>query len=343
MKFFQEIGVDLGTTTVLVYIKGKGIVLNEPSVVAVNKLTGEIIEYGEKAKNMIGRTPKNVETVSPLKDGVISDYNITVKMLKHYISKVADKKLLNPNIVICVPSGVTQLERKAVIDATTSSGARKVYIIQEPLAAAIGAKADITKPRGIMVIDVGGGTTDVAVISLGGIVKTKSVKVAGNAFNYAIIKHIKTVYNLAIGEKTAEDIKIKIGSAFKKPNLERLNAKGRNSISGFPGEVNLDSEEIYDVLQEPLKKILEAVKEVLEELPPELSSDIRDEGIYITGGGGLLSGFDRFIADNTKLKVKLADNSETCVAIGTGQALEHIKLLESGNGMISAKKKIIAR
>ncbi len=288
MRLSQEIGVDLGTTTVLVYIKDKGIVLNEPSVVAVDKTTNEIIAYGKEAKSMIGRTSKNIETISPLKDGVISDYVLTEKMLKHYISVVSDQKVINPSMVICIPSGVTNLEKKAVIDAAIQAGARRVNIIQEPLAAAIGAGIDITKPHGILIIDIGGGTTDIAVISLGGVVKSASIKVAGNTFDDEIMKYIKNNYGLIIGEKTAEKIKIELGAVYKKTAIQKAIIKGKEKSTGLPKEIEIDSEEIFSVLEPVADKIIVTVREVLDGISPELASDIKEGITYITGGGSMI-------------------------------------------------------
>lgn len=337
MKFSQQIGVDLGTTTVLVYIKDKGVVLIEPSVVAMDKITGEVISYGKEALKMVGRSPKNIDTVYPLKDGVISDYSVTEKMLKHYISVVSDKELINPRVVICVPSGVTKLEKRAVIDAAVKAGARKVNIIQEPLAAAIGAGIDITKPTGVLIIDIGGGTTDIAVISLGGIVKSSSLKVAGNAFNSEIIRYVKDKYGLIIGEKTAEEIKIDIGAVYKKTSLQKMIVKGKNTVTGFPKEIELNSDEIYDVLCPLASKIIYATKEVLEQLSPELSSDVKENGVYITGGGGLISGMDKLVSEELNLEAKIPDKPMECVVLGTGKALESIELLEDGNSIINKR------
>lgn len=337
MKLSQEIGVDLGTTTVLIYIKNKEIVLNEPSVVAIDKTTGEIVAYGKEAEKLVGRVSKNIETIYPLKDGVISDYNITEKMLKHYISVVSDQKVINPSIVICVPSGVTNLEKKAVIDAALLTGARRVNVIQEPLAAAIGAGVDIMKPHGTLVIDIGGGTTDIAVVSLGGIVKCGSIKVAGNTFNQQIMKYVKSEYSLLIGEKTAEKIKIEIGAVYRRTIEQRIIIKGKDLVKGLPKEIELTSEEIHDILEPLASKILFAIKEVLEDITPELASDIKENTVYLTGGGSLIYGMDRLIAETLGLKVEIPENPVECVAQGTGKALEYIHLLENGNGIITKR------
>ena len=333
MRLSQEIGVDLGTTTVLVYIKDKGIVLNEPSVVAVDKTTNEIIAYGKEAKSMIGRTSKNIETISPLKDGVISDYVLTEKMLKHYISVVADQKVINPSMVICIPSGVTNLEKKAVIDAAIQAGARRVNIIQEPLAAAIGAGIDITKPHGILIIDIGGGTTDIAVISLGGVVKSASIKVAGNTFDDEIMKYIKNNYGLIIGEKTAEKIKIELGAVYKKTAIQKAIIKGKEKSTGLPKEIEIDSEEIFSVLEPVADKIIVTVREVLDGISPELASDIKEGITYITGGGSMICGMDKLISTRLGLEVTLPHSPTECVALGTGKALQYVKLLDNGNGI----------
>lgn len=334
MRLAQEIGVDLGTTTVLVYIKNKGIVLNEPSVVAIDKTTNEIIAYGKAAEKLVGRVSKNIETIYPLKDGVISDYDITEKMLKHYISVVTDQKAINPSMVICVPSGVTNLEKKAVIDAAILTGARRVNVIQEPLAAAIGAGVDVMKPHGTLVIDIGGGTTDIAVISLGGIVKSGSIKIAGNTFNDQIKKYIKSRYAMVIGEKTAENIKIEIGAVYKKTTVQKIIIKGKDLVTGYPKEIEINSEEIFEILEPLAEKILFAVKEVLEDISPELSADIKENAVYITGGGSLICGMDRLISTALDLQVVIPEKPIECVAIGTGKALEYIDLLENGNGII---------
>lgn len=338
MKLFQEIGVDLGTTTVLIYIKNKGIVLNEPSVVAIDKITGEIVAYGKEAEKLVGRVPKNIETIYPLKDGVISDYILTEKMLKHYISMVSDQKVINPSMVICVPSGVTNLEKKAVIDAAMLVGARSVSIIQEPLAAAIGAGVDILKPHGTLVVDIGGGTTDIAVISLGGIVKSSSVKIAGNAFNSEIIKYVKNSHGLIIGEKTAEKIKIDIGSVCRKTTIQKIIIKGKEVANGLPKEIELNSEEIYELLEPLAEKIGCAIKEVLESISPELAADIKENITYITGGGSMIAGMDRMISTVLDLQTQIPENPIECVALGTVKALEYVHLTENGNGIIAKSK-----
>ncbi|MBR6613768.1 MAG: rod shape-determining protein MreB [Clostridia bacterium] len=337
MTFGQDIAIDLGTATILVYVRGKGIVLREPAVVAIDKNTNEVLAVGQNARKMLGRTPGNIVAIRPLKDGVISDYTVTEKMLKYFITKVADKSIISPRIMICVPSGVTEVERKAVIDAANHAGARKVYLIEEPIAAAIGAGIDITKPYGTMILDIGGGTTDIAVIALGGAVKSKSIKVAGDKFDEAIIKYIKKVHNIAIGERTAEEIKINIGCVYPRTVEERMSIKGRHLLTGLPVEIEITSTEMLEALKESANQIVEAVHSVLEVTPPELSADISDRGIYITGGGGLISGLDKLLEERTGIPVMIAEDAVSCVAMGTGKALNHIELLETGN-TIKVKK-----
>lgn len=331
MTFGQDIGIDLGTATILVYIKGKGITLREPAVVAIDKNTNEVLAVGQNARKMLGRTPGNIVAMRPLKDGVISDYTVTEKMLKYFISKVADRSIFSPRIMICVPSGVTEVEKKAVIDAANHAGARKVYLIEEPIAAAIGAGIDITKPYGTMIVDIGGGTTDIAVIALGGAVKSTSIKVAGDKFDEAIIKYIKKHHSIIIGERTAEEIKINIGCVYPKTTTEKMNIKGRHLVSGLPVEIEITSDEMLEALSESANQIIEAVHGVLEITPPELSADISDRGIYITGGGGLIYGLDKLLEQKTGIPVMVAEDAVSCVAMGTGKALNHIELLETGN------------
>lgn len=333
MRFGQDIGIDLGTATILVYLKGKGIVLREPAVVAIDKESSEVLAVGKEARQMLGRTPGNIVAIRPMRDGVISDYTVTERMLKYFMAKVSGKNLLNPRIMVCIPSGITEVEKRAVIDAAMHAGARKVHLIQEPLAAAIGAGIDITKPYGSMVLDIGGGTSDIAVISLGGIVVSKSIKIAGDKFDEAIAKYIKKKYNMIIGERTAEEVKINIGSAFAKPNKEEMKIKGRDISSGLPVEITVNSDEIREALQETVMQIVEAVHSVLEVTPPELSADISDRGIYITGGGGLLYGLDKLIETKTGIPTMIASDAESCVALGTGKAIDYIELLETGNAI----------
>lgn len=326
--FGQDVGIDLGTATIIVYVKGKGIVLREPSVVAVDKNTGNVLAVGNEARRMLGRTPGNIVATRPLRDGVISDYTVTEKMLKHFITKVCGKSLFAPRIMICIPSQVTEVEKKAVIDAALQAGARKVYLIEEPIAAAIGASIDITKPHGNMVVDIGGGTTDVAVISLGGPVVHSSLKVAGDKFDEYIIKYMKRKHNLVIGERTAEEMKIKIGCVYPKIQDEEMDIRGRDIATGLPKTVTVYSSEMMEALYEPAMMIVESVHGVLERTPPELASDISDIGIYMTGGGCLLNGLDKLLQEKTGINVMIAQDSVSCVALGTGKALDNLDQLD---------------
>ena len=328
-----ELGIDLGTATVLVYEKGKGIVLKEPSVVAINRSNNKVLAIGDEARKMIGRTPGNIVAVRPLKDGVISDYNITEMMLKEFIKKVAGKRnLVAPKVMVCIPCQATEVEKRAVLDAARSSGAKRVHLIEEPLAAAIGVGLDITKPNGVMIVDIGGGTSDIAVISLGGIVVRKSIKVAGDRFDEAIIRYVRNKYKIMIGEKTAEDLKINIGSAFKYGRKLTSVMKGRNLVTGLPDEVEITTEEIREAISEPVNSIVHTVKNVLEQTPPELSSDIIEKGIVMTGGGSLLFGLDKLIEFETGINVKVADESIECVAEGTGKVLSFFDKLGFDEG-----------
>lgn len=327
-----DIGIDLGTASVLVYVKGKGIVLQEPSVVAIDKNTEKILAVGEEARRMLGRTPGNIVAIRPLKDGVISDYHFTEKMLKHFINKVCAKsffKLFKPRVMICVPSGVTEVEKRAVEDAALQAGARKTYLIEEPIAAAIGAGIDITKACGSMVVDIGGGTTDIAVISLGGIVVSSSIKVAGDKFDEAIIRYMRKKHNVMIGERTAEDLKINIGTVFPRKEDVSMEVRGRNLVSGLPKTIRVTSSEIMEALEEPVSSIVEAVHSVLERTPPELAADISDRGIVMTGGGSLVYGMDKLLQQKTGINVIIADDAISCVAIGTGKTLDHLDFLKS--------------
>ncbi|MDD4377449.1 MAG: rod shape-determining protein MreB [Eubacteriales bacterium] len=330
MGFANEVGIDLGTANVLVYIKNKGIVLSEPSVVAINKDTDEILAVGEDARLMLGRTPANIIAVRPLRDGVISDYDITERMLKYFIRKTCGSgRFFKPRIMVCVPSGVTEVEKRAVREAATQAGGKDVFLMEEPVAAAIGAGIDIASPDGVMVIDIGGGTTDVAVISLGGIVASTSVKIAGDKFDDSIIKYMRKVHKLYIGERTAEDIKVTLGTAFPRDEVLVKECRGRDLVTGLPKTVEVTSEEIMEALEEPLHAICEATHSVLERTPPELAADISNTGIMLTGGGALLYGIDRRIEDRTGIKVNIAEDPKSCVAIGTGKALDQLEALES--------------
>ena len=328
-KTGAELGIDLGTATVLVYEKGKGIILKEPSVVAINKNNNKLLAIGEEARKMIGRTPGNIVAVRPLRDGVISDYDITERMLTEFIKKASGKRnLVAPKVMVCIPSQATEVEKRAVLEAARNSGAKRVHLIEEPLAAAIGAGIDITKPDGVMVVDIGGGTCDIAIISLGGIVVRESIKVAGDKFDEAIIKHVRNKYKLMIGEKTAEELKVTAGSAFKNSRKLITPIKGRNLVTGLPCEIEISTEEIREALLEPVTQIVQSVKNVLEKTPPELSADIIEKGILMTGGGALLHGLDKLIEFETGINVKVAENSVECVAEGTGKVLAFFDKLE---------------
>ena len=319
-----DIGIDLGTASILVYIRGKGVVLKEPSVVAFDRDTNKIKAIGEEARLMLGRTPGNIVAVRPLRQGVISDYTVTEKMLKYFIQKAIGKRMLKkPRISVCVPSGVTEVEKK-VEDATLQACAREVAIIEEPIAAAIGAGIDISRPCGNMIVDIGGGTTDIAVISLGGTVVSTSIKIAGDDFDEAIVRYMRKKHNLLIGERTAEDIKIKVGSAYPKAEVTTMNVRGRNLVTGLPKTVEVSSEETEEALREATSQIVEAVHSVLEKTPPELASDIADRGIVLTGGGSLLSGLEDLIEAKTGINTMTAEDPMTCVAIGTGKFIEFL-------------------
>ncbi len=320
-----DIGIDLGTASILVYIKGKGVVLKEPSVVAFDRDTNKIKAIGEEARLMLGRTPGNIVAVRPLRQGVISDYTVTEKMLKYFIQKALGRKLIKkPRISVCVPSGVTEVEKKAVEDAAYQAGAREVAIIEEPIAAAIGAGIDISRPCGNMIVDIGGGTTDIAVISLGGTVCSASIKVAGDDFDEAIMKYMRKKHNLLIGERTAEDIKIKIGSAFPRAEEVSMDIRGRNLVTGLPKTVKVTSAETEEALKEATTQIVEAIHNVLEKTPPELAADIADRGIVLTGGGSLLSGLEELIEDKLGINTMTAEDPMTAVAIGTGKFIEFL-------------------
>ena len=319
----QDKGIDLGTATVIAYVKGKGIVLREPSVVAVDNTTGEVVAVGQEARRMLGRTPGNIVATRPLREGVISDYTVTEKMLKHFISKICGRFIFAPRIMICIPSRVTEVEKKAVIDAATQAGARKVYLIEEPIAAAIGAGIDIAKPCGNMVVDIGGGTTDIAVISLGGSVVSSSLKVAGDKFDEYIVKYIKKKHNMMIGERTAEDLKVNVGCVYPKIQDTEMDIRGRDLITGLPKTITIHSSEMLEALIEPAMMIVDAVHSVLERTPPELAADISDKGIYMTGGGCLVDGLDKLLQEKTGINVMIAQDTVSCVALGTGKALDN--------------------
>ena len=321
----MDIGIDLGTASILVYVKDKGVVLKEPSVVAFDRDTNRIKAIGEEARLMLGRTPGNIVAVRPLRQGVISDYTVTEKMLKYFTQKAVGKqRFRKPLISICVPSGVTEVERKAVEDATFQAGARDVKIIEEPIAAAIGAGIDIARPCGNMIVDIGGGTSDIAVISLGGTVVSTSIKIAGDDFDDAIVRYMRKKHNLLIGERTAEDIKIRIGSAFPRPELEQVDVRGRNLVTGLPKTITVTSMETEEALRDTTVQIVEAVHSVLEKTPPELAADIADRGIVLTGGGSLLYGLEELIESKTGITTMTAEEPMTAVAIGTGKYVEFL-------------------
>lgn len=320
-----DIGIDLGTASILVYIRGKGVVLKEPSVVAFDRDTNKIKAIGEDARLMLGRTPGNIVAVRPLRQGVISDYTVTEKMMKYFIQKAIGKKTFRkPRIAVCVPSGVTEVEKKAVEDATYQAGAREVCIIEEPIAAAIGAGIDISKPCGNMIVDIGGGTSDIAVISLGGTVVSASIKVAGDDFDEAIVRHMRKKHNLLIGERTAEDIKIKIGCAYPLPEVEYMDVRGRNLVTGLPKTVKVSSEDTEEALREITSQVVDTIHSVLEKTPPELAADIADRGIVLTGGGSLLRGLEELVYSRTGINTMTAEDPMTAVAVGTGKYVEFL-------------------
>lgn len=327
--FAKDIGIDLGTANVLIYIKGQGIVLNEPSIVAIDSETKKILAVGHQAREMLGRTPGKVLAIRPMKDGVIADFEVTEMMLNSFINKINGKSFLSrPRILICCPSNITQVEKNAIKEAAERTGARKVFLEEEPKVAAIGAGLDISKPSGNMVIDIGGGTTDIAILSLGDIVNSESIKIAGNTFDNDIIKYIKDKYKLLIGDRTAEEIKLEIGTVFPEGKNDKMEVKGRDLVTGLPHTINLCSEEVEEALRESVYTIIHSAKNVLEQTPPELSADIIDKGIIITGGGALIDGFDKLLSQELKVPVFVAESPLTCVVEGTGILLDNIHLLE---------------
>lgn len=328
----KDIGIDLGTANVLIHVKGKGIVLNEPSVVAIDKNTNRVLAVGEEARRMVGRTPSNIIAIRPLKDGVIADFEITESMLKHFINKLNVKGFLSkPRILICCPTNITSVEQKAIREAAEKSGGKTIYLEEEPKVAAIGAGMDIFQPSGNMVVDIGGGTTDVAVLSMGDIVTAASIKMAGDRFDTEILQYIKQKYKLLIGERTAEEIKVKIGTVFPKARNEELDIRGRDMVSGLPRTITVYSEEVEEALRESVSVIVQASKSVLERTPPELSADIIDRGVILTGGGALLHGMDQLLAEELKVPVLIAENPMGCVAVGTGIMLDNIDKLSRRN------------
>lgn len=326
--FSNDIGIDLGTANTLVHVKGRGIVLSEPSVVAVRTGSREVLAVGEEAKRMLGRTPSNIEAIRPMRDGVIADFETVEKMIRYFIKKVHGNKkpFINPRMVIGIPSGITEVERRAVKESAEQAGAREIYLIEESLAAAIGADIPINEPAGNMVVDIGGGTTEVSVISLGGMVISNSIRVGGDDFDEAIMQHVKKVHNLIIGERTSEIVKVTIGNAYpdKEKNIETMDIKGRDAISGLPRILEMDSVEIRECLQEPINQVLEVVRSTLDQTPPELAADIVERGIVMTGGGSLLKGLSTFLSKETGVPVLLAENPLTCVVIGAGRFLEEL-------------------
>ncbi len=336
--FQRDIGIDLGTATVLVYVKGKGIVLKEPSVVAIDKNTDKILKVGREAQQMLGRTPGNIIAIRPLRDGVISQYEITLRMIQHFIRQASGPMIFKPCVMICVPSGITEVEERAVVDAAKQAGAKKTVLIEEPVAAAIGAGLDISVPKGNMVIDIGGGTTDIAVISLGGVVVSESIKVAGDKFDEAIIRYVRKKYNVLIGERTAEAIKIAIGSVWTREERKYIDVKGRCLIQGLPRMIRVWSDEMIEALDEPITAIVDAVTSVIERTPPELIGDIVANGIVMTGGGSLLYGLDYLITNVTGIQTRVADKAVSCVALGTGKSLDHIHMLPEGAINISRSR-----
>lgn len=340
--FSRDMGIDLGTANTLVYVKGKGVVLREPSVVALKTDTKTIEAVGNDAKNMIGRTPGNIVAKRPMKDGVIADYETTAIMMKHFIQQAQRKQSVfsrKPNVMVCVPSGITAVEKRAVEDATKQAGAKEAYTIEEPFAAAIGAGLPVWEPTGSMVVDIGGGTTEVAVISLGGIVTAQSIRVAGDEMDEAVIQYIKKTYNLMIGERTSEALKLEVGSAGSPEGIEDMDIRGRDLITGLPKTITVSAKEIAGALQDTVDTIIEAVKSTLENTPPELAADIMDRGIVLTGGGALLRNLDRVISEETNMPVFVAENPLDCVAIGTGKSLENLHLFRSKSGITSRSKK----
>ena len=340
MSMAKDIGIDLGTASVLVYVKGKGIVLNEPSVVALDKNTGKLLKVGAEAQAMLGRTPGNIIAIRPLREGVISDYDMTERMLKEFIHKVAGVSLFKPRVIICVPSGITEVEERAVVDAGIQAGARRVYLIEEPVAAAIGAGIDIAKPDGHMVVDIGGGTSDIAVISLSGVVESASIKVAGDQFNESIVKYMRRKHNVLVGERTAELMKMEIGCVFPKEQETSIEIKGRCLMTGLPKVITVTSTEMLEAFEEPVERILEAVHGVLERTPPELVADISNNGIVMTGGGSLVDGFDRLIEARTGIHTVVAESAISCVAEGTGKSLDSLNAMTDGTVNLSRRRQM---
>lgn len=342
MIFARDIGIDLGTATVIVSVKGRGIVTREPCVVAMDKNTGRLLKVGMAAQRMLGRTPANIVAIRPMKDGVISDFDVTERMLREFVKKVTSFSLVKPRLVISVPSGITEVEERAVITAGMQAGARKVYLIEEPVAAAIGAGIDVSKPEGYMVVDIGGGTTDIAVISMSGVVQSQSIKVAGNAFDAAIVKYIRKKHSVLIGDNTAEDIKKRIGVVFPRAESSTIEVKGRCLLTGLPKMVSISTGEVLEAFEEVSQRILDTVHEVLENTPPELVADISDNGIVITGGGSQIWGIDKLIESSTNIQTVIADDPEMCVAYGVNKSLDWIAQMEEGTLNISRNRQLKA-
>ena len=337
----KDIGIDLGTASVLVFIKGKGVVLQEPSVVALDKNSGRLLKVGEEAQAMLGRTPGNIVAIRPLREGVISDYDMTERMLREFIHKVnGGFQLFKPRVIICVPSGITEVEERAVVDAGIQAGARRVYLIEEPVAAAIGAGIDIAKPDGHMVVDIGGGTTDIAVISLSGVVESASIKVAGDQFNEALIKYMRRKHNILIGERTAEIMKMEIGCVFPRDKEMTIEVKGRCLMTGLPKTLSISSTEMLEAFEEPVERILEAIHGVLERTPPELVADIANNGIVLTGGGSLINGLDKLVEARTGIHTIVAENAISCVALGTGKSLDSLSSMTDGTVNLSRRRQM---
>jgi len=328
--FSRDIGIDLGTATVLVFVEGKGIVLNEPSVVAVDTSIDTITKIGKDAQAMLGRNPTHIEVIRPLKEGVISRYDVTQKMIQYFIRRACGNAVFRPRVVICIPTGISEVEERAVIDAGSQAGARKTYLIDEPVAAALGAGVDIYSPVGSMIVDIGGGTTDVAVISLGGVVVSQSIKIAGDKFDEAIMRYVRRKYNVAIGERTAEKVKIQIGAVYEHDEAKTMEVKGRCLIQGLPKNITLSSKEMLEAMMEPISSVLDSICSVIEKTPPELVGDILKNGIVLVGGGSLLQGLDRLIEDVTGIKTKLAKDPIKCVALGTGRVLKMLNGVPEG-------------
>ncbi len=338
-RFGRNIGIDLGTATVLVYVQGQGIVLEEPSVVAIDTNTDNILKVGKQAQQMLGRTPGNIVAVRPLRDGVISQYEVTLKMLQYFIEQACGKMFFPPRVTICIPSGITEVEGRAVKDAAREAGAQKTYLIEEPMAAAVGAGLNIFAPVGNMVIDIGGGTTDIAVLSLGGVVVSESIKIAGDKFDEAIMRYVRRKYSVLIGERTAEAIKKRIGAVYDHAEAQSVEIKGRCMVQGLPKVISISSKEMIEALAEPITAILDAVCRVIERTPPELLGDILHNGIVMTGGGSLLYGFDQLITRVTGIRTRVAKDAVSCVAIGTGKFLEHLDMLQEDTLYLSKASK----